>query len=432
MRETPQEAGLVLESKIPTTPAARRKRLGWLPLLFFCLATFFSPFPTRGWAQSGGSGASNASGQTGSQDSANHPQQQAPPPEAGGPQDDSGPYAIPKVDSGRQTAAPPPRPAPKSTEGTPSYSINVDVPLVSLDALVLTKDGHFIPGLQKEQFRVLEDDVEQPIQSFGLTKAGYTAVLLVEFASTPAFQTSRQQFLYDALHASYAFTDQMQEKDFVSVISYDLKPSILVDFTSDKQAIYSALNTLRIPGFSETNLFDALYDTLDRVDRIAGRKEIILISSGIDTFSKINLDKLLKKIKDTPNVTIYTISTGFLWREHMAMRQGMGAAIQNTDFLQADNQMSTFAKMTGGRWFSPRFQTELPDDFREIASTVRNQYTLTYRPTNAKLDGSYRKLKVELVQPGTDKPLVVKNESGKELKYQVITREGYTARHPVE
>ncbi len=116
----------------------------------------------------------------------------------------------------------------------PSYSINVDVPLVSVDALVLTKDGQFIPGLQKEQFRILEDNVVQPIQSFGLTKAGYTAVLLVEFASTPAFQVSRRQFLYDALRASYAFTDQMQKNDYVSVISYDLKPSILVDFTSDK------------------------------------------------------------------------------------------------------------------------------------------------------------------------------------------------------
>ena len=209
----------------------------------------------------------------------------------------------------------------------PSYSINVDVPLVSVDALVLTKDGQFIPGLQKEQFRILEDNVVQPIESFGLTKAGYTAVLLVEFASTPAFQVSRRQFLYDALRASYAFTDQLQKNDYVSVISYDMKPSILVDFTSDKQAIYGALNTLRIPGFSETNLFDALYDTLDRLDRIDGRKEVILISSGVDTFSKITYDKILKKIKATPNVTIYSISTGFLWRELYGGARRHGSAV---------------------------------------------------------------------------------------------------------
>jgi VWFA-related protein len=375
--------------------------------------------------------ASSTTQDTNSQQNSSGQKQQAPP-EAGGPENDTGPYAIPKVDPDKQQSRPAPPPAPKPTEGMPSYSINVDVPLVSIDALVLTKDGQFIPGLQKQHFRVLEDNVVQPIQNFSLTKGGFTAALLVEFASTPAFQRSRTQFLYDSLRASYAFADQMQKNDYVSVISYDMKPSILVDFTSDKQTVYGALNTLRIPGFSETNLFDALYDTLDRLDRIEGRKEIILVSSGLDTFSKMTYDKILKKIKATPNVTIYAISTGFLWRTYMEGRGGMSGAMRDMDFLQGDNQMSTFAKMTGGRWFSPRFEAELPEDFREVAAAVRNQYTITYRPTNTKRDGSYRKLKVEVVQPGTDKPLIVKDQKGKELKYQVLSREGYTAKHEVD
>ena len=398
--------------KRPRFGAVRRNGGWWFTLIFFCLAMAVVALPAQTESSSG--------------------QKQPPPPEAGGPQSDSGPYAIPKVDADRQPSRPAPPPAPKATEGMPSYSINVDVPLVSVDALVLNKDGQFIPGLQKEQFRVLEDNVVQPIQSFGVTKAGYTAVLLVEFASTPAFQVSRRQFLIDALRASYAFTDQMQKSDYVSVVSYDMKPSILVDFTSDKKAIYGALNTLRMPGFNETNLFDALYDTLDRLERIDGRKEIILISSGVDTFSKITYDKMFKKIKATPNVTIYSISTGFLWRTLMQGSGGMRGEIRDMDFLQGDNQMSTFAKMTGGRWFSPRFEAELPDDFREISAAVRNQYSIPYRPTNAKLDGSYRKLKVEVVQPGSDKPLVVKDQKGKDVKYQVLSRDGYTAKHKVD
>jgi VWFA-related protein len=402
--------------------AAGRNRAKGFALLLFLL--FIAPGLLL--AQAGSSAP---------QDSTSQPeaggQKQLAPPEAGGPQSDTGPYAIPKLDKQPARPAPPP-PAPKPVEGMPNYSISVSVPLVSVDALVLTKDGQFIPGLQKDQFRVLEDNVVQPIQSFGLTKAGYTAVLLVEFASTPAFQASRRQFLYDALRASYAFTDQLQKNDYVAVISYDMKPSILVDFTSDKKAVYGALNTLRVPGFSETNLFDALYDTLDRLERIDGRKEVILISSGVDTFSKLTYDKILKKIKATPNVTIYAISTGFLWRSYLESRSGMGASMREMDFLQGDNQMSTFAKMTGGRWFSPRFEAELPEDFREISAAVRNQYTITYRPTNAKLDGTYRKLKVEVMQPGSDKPLVVKDQKGKELKYQVLSREGYTAKHEVD
>jgi VWFA-related protein len=406
--------------KIPSPTAYRDPIFGFLLLLCLSLA------PVALAAQSGSTNPQDASSQS-------NPggQKQAPPPEAGGPQSDTGPYAIPKVNPDKNSRPTPP-PAPKPTEGMPSYSINVDVPLVSVDALVLTKDGQFIPGLQKDHFKVLEDNVVQPIQSFSVSKAGYTAVLLIEFAATPAFQVSRRQFLVDALRASYAFTDQMQKNDYVSVVSYDMKPSILVDFTSDKQAVYGALNSLRVPGFSETNLFDALYDTLDRLDRVAGRKEIILISSGLDSFSRMSYDKLLKKIKATPNVTIYSISTGFLWRNYLESRNSMRAQMRNMDYLQGDNQMSTFAKMTGGRWFNPRFEGELPEDFREIANAVRNQYTITYRPTNTKLDGSYRKLKVEVVQPGTDKPLIVKDQHGKELKYQVLTREGYTAKHEVD
>jgi len=355
---------------------------------------------------------------------------QAAPAEAGGPTGDL-PYPVPKTDS-QQDKQPTPPPKAKGAEGMPSYSINVEVPLVSLNVLVLTKDGHFISGLRQEQFRIQEDSVQQTVQDFGMTKASYTAVLLVEFASSPAFQSSRRQFIYDALRASYVFTDQMEQGDYVSVISYDQKPTILVDFTTDKKAVYAALNTLRIPGFSQSNLFDALYDTLDRLERVEGRKEIILIGSGLDTFSNVNLDQVLKKIKAAQNVTIYSISTGFLWRQFLEAHPGPSAGMANIEFLQADNQMSTFAKMTGGRWFSPRSEGELPGDFREIASAVRNQYTLTYRPTNPKLDGTYRKLKVELVEPGTVRPLIVKDEKGKTVKYQIITREGYTAKHEVE
>ncbi len=398
-----------------------------LSILLFCLA------PAASTQVLSAQTAAYSMHDSGGQDSvALSFRQQSVPPEAGGPESDTGPYAIPKVEADRQPAKPAPPTLPKAAEGMPSYSINVEVPLVSLNVLVLTKEGQFIPGLQKEQFLVLEDNVSQSIQSFGMTRTGYTAVLLVEFAATPAFQVSRRQFLLDALHASYAFTDQMEKDDYVSVISYDMNPTILVDFTPDKKRVYEALDSLRMPTFSEMNLFDALYDTLDRLDGVPGRKEIILIGSGLDTFSKMSYDKLLKKIKATQNVTIYTISTGFLWRQYMEGHPGLGATMIAMDYLQGDNQMNTFAKMTGGRWFNPRFQGELPDDFREISAAVRNQYTLAYRPTNTKLDGTYRKLKVKLVQPGTDKPLVVKDEKGKELKFQVLTREGYTAKRQVE
>ncbi len=358
------------------------------------------------------------------------PKQDAPA-EAGGPTDNMGPYAIPKKKI--EEAPPPPPPVtPKRVEDLPDYSLKVNVPLVSVDVLVTTKDnGQFIPGLKKDNFRVMEDGVPQQIKNFSVSQAPITAVLLVEFASTNYF------FMTDALRASYSFANSLKKDDWVAVAYYDMQPHILVDFTQDKKAVYGALNQLRIPGFAETNLFDALYDTLDRLDRVEGKKYVILVTTGIDTFSKLTLDKIMKKIKDTKDVTIFPISVGFLLRECFesgrcrGYSHGFGIPVDHMDYLQGDNEMRTFAAMTGGRAYFPRFEGELPELFGDISNDIRNQYTISYSPSNTKLDGTYRKLKVEVVAPDGG-PLKVKDQKGKDHKFDVVAREGYTAKHTVE
>jgi VWFA-related protein len=360
-----------------------------------------------------------------SQQPPTNPNKQDAPPEAGGPQNDIGPYVIPK----KKEEPPPPAPEkPKKIENMPNYSISVQVPLVNLDVLVTTKDGQTIPGLKADNFKILEDGSPQKIATFNQSEAPITAVLLVEFAST------NYDFMVEALNASYAFANTLKKEDWVAVISYDMKPQILADFTQDKRAVYAALNQLRIPGFSETNLFDAVFDTLDRIDRIEGKKYIILVTTGVDTFSKLTLDQILKKIKSTKDVTIYPISVGFAAREycevHHCRTRGM-IPVGNMDYLQADNEMNTFARLTGGRAYFPRFQGELPGLFGEIGADIRNQYSITYHPTNTKLDGTYRKLKVELQAPDGG-PLQVHDQKGKNVKYIVYAREGYTAKQTVE
>jgi len=356
-----------------------------------------------------------------------NPNQQEAPPSAGGPQNDVGPYVVPK----KKEEPPPPAPEkPKKIENMPDYSIKVDVPLVSLDVLVTTKDGQTIPGLKKENFKIMEDGTPQQISTFNQTEAPITAVLLVEFASTNYY------FIVDALNASYSFANTLKKDDWVAVISYDMKPQILADFTQDKRAVQAALNQLRMPGFAETNLFDALFDTLDRVDRIEGKKYIILVSTGVDTFSKLTLDKILKKVKTTKDVTIYPVSVGWAerewWESHgRAAPHGMGIPVGNMDYLQADNEMKTFASLTGGRAYFPRFEGELPEIFHDIAADIRNQYSISYHPSNTKLDGTYRKLKVELHAPDGG-PLKIRDQKGKDVKYVVYAREGYTAKHTVE
>jgi len=355
-----------------------------------------------------------------------NPNKQDTPPAAGGPQTDVGPYTIPKKKE--EPPAPPPE-RPKKIEGMPDYSIKVDVPLVNLDVLVTTKDGQFIPGLTKDNFKILEDGAEQKVSNFAQNgDAPITAVLLVEFAST------NYSFMVDALNASYVFASTLKKNDWVAVISYDMKPYILADFTQDKGAVMGALNQLRMPGFAETNMFDAVFDTLDRLDRIEGKKYIILVTTGVDTFSKLTLDKILKKVKSTKDVTIYPISVGFAVRNycevHGCRTRGL-IPVDNMDYLQADNEMKTFASLTGGHAYFPRFDGELPGIFHDIAADIRNQYSIAYHPTNPKLDGTYRKLKVELQAPEGGS-LKIRDQKGKDVKVLVYARDGYTAKHQVE
>jgi VWFA-related protein len=355
-------------------------------------------------------------------------QQQQPDqsgPDSGGPGGDNGAIAIPKKAEKPDVPPPPPEPKVKNPPGLTNFSLRVDVPEVTLDVgVILQKTHEFVPNLQPVNFRVYEDGVPQKVVGFQRTKAPITAVLLCEFASTNYW------FVYDMRNAAYAFAQQLQPDDYVAVVTYDLKTQILTDFTQDKRLVYESLNTLVIPGFRETDMFDAVYSTLDRLSRIEGRKYVVLIGSGYDSFSKINLDKVLAKIKATPNVTIFSVGTGQAARITGNARTGMFGP-KEIDYLQADNQMSTFARMTGGQSFFPRFAGEMPDIFHSINDSIRNQYVLTYSPTNAKQDGSYRKIRVELVD-NEGQPLKMQDEKHHPLKYDVITRDGYKAKQQVD
>lgn len=379
-------------------------------------------------SQSGSSSGSTSSGQFQSQSQQNQqnqqkkPDQQAPA-EAGGPQGDIGPIAVPKKKPEEEKPVEK-QPKIKNPEEIGNYSLRVDVPLVNLDVSVVTKDGQFIPGLKRDNFRIYEDGVPQKVSDFSQSEKPITAVLLVEFAATNYY------FVYDMLNAAYTFSQQLKPEDYVAVISYDMKPEIVADFTQDKRQVYAALNSLRIPGFSETNLFDALYDTIDRLEGVEGHKYIVLVSSGYDSFSKLTYDKALKKVQGSHDITIYAVGTGQAIREYYDSH-GYMSALTRLDYLQADNQMNTFARMTGGHAWFPRFEGELPEIFHDINASIRNQYTLAYHPTNPKQDGTWRKLKVEVVDE-TGAPLKVQDQHKKPVKYQVIARDGYKAKQEVE
>lgn len=309
--------------------------------------------------------------------------------------------------------------------GTPSFKSEVTA--VNLDVAVLDNKGRFIPGIPKDKFRVLEDNVPQQVTGFTMGEAPMTVAMVIEFSNL--FQNYWSETWYQTLTAAYGFLDTLKADDYVAVVAYDMRPEILTDFTNNKQQVQEAMRRLQIAAYSESNLFDALTDTAERMQDIEGRKAIVLVSSGIDTFSKLTFDKT-RKILQNAGVPIYAIGLMQALREWYDAN-GMMGSIARLDFLQADNQLRTFTKETGGMAFFPRFYGEFPSIFRGISEALRSRYNIVYQPSNLARDGKFRKIKVELVDPQTNQPLKVV-ENGKPIKYSVIAKSGYTAPREVE
>ncbi len=368
------------------------------------------------------------------QSSASHatPTLTHPAAQPSAPDDDSGPdseangIVVPRLKRKAEDEPPPPPPAPvvRNPPGLGNLTLQVEVPEVTVDIGVLLQKTHqFIPSLKASNFVVYEDGEPQKIIRFKRVEAPITALILAEFAST------NYQFIYDMRNAAWAFAQQLRPQDYVALMTYDMRTQIVTDFTQDKNQLLEGISDLTIPGFTERDLFDALYEALDRMTRIEGQKYILLISSGRDTFSRVTLDKILQKIRETPNVTIFSISTGGFLR---AMVEGsLRFARSDINYLQADNQMQTFARMTGGMFFAPRFEGELPDDVRAINEAIRSKYEIVYHPTNSKQDGTYRKIQVELVDD-EGRPMQFQDQKHHPLKYDLIYRSGYRAQQQVE
>jgi VWFA-related protein len=344
-----------------------------------------------------------------SQDQQQPSQDKQQPPESGPKPEVGETVLVPKT-----TPAAPAQPEKKPERINPNeiFTLSTTTNLVNVDVLVMDKDGNPIRNLGKKNFKIYDDNVPQAVSNFGTAEAPMTACLVVEF------RNNYWPFLVLGVRYAYDFVKVVRPKDWVAVVSFDLRPQILTDFTQDRSEVISALDTLRIPGFSEANLFDALAFVLDRMKEIQGRKSIIVICTGIDTFSKLTYDQILKIVKAS-DITIYPISI----LEFMSVRS---ARFDNINAMQARNELNTIAAYSGGQAYFPRFEQDLPSVYQQITEQMRQQYSLGFLPTDTAKDGKFHKLKVQLVDDQGN-PLRIVNEKGKQVKYRVVSREGYYA-----
>jgi Ca-activated chloride channel family protein len=292
----------------------------------------------------------------------------------------------------------------------PSYKI--DATLVNVDVMVTDDDGRVLTGLKRGNFRILDNGVPQKVIDFAPTSAPITIVVLMEYSAA-----SYNYFAGKAADWRMAFLSHLEPRDWVALTTFDMRSKVQVDFTHKQYEIRDAIAQLGFPQFRESNLLDALGDTLDRLDGVRGRKSILLLATGLDSLSATTLDEIRERLRRT-DATIFCIGLA----EAEYMRYG-GSSMS---YLQGKNALTTFAKQTGGLALFPRFEGELPDIFRSVVGFLRSEYTLSFRPPLEIRDGRYHRLKVEIVGPDA-KPLKVTDAKGKSHKIEVFAREGYIA-----
>ncbi len=342
-------------------------------------------------------------------------------------------------------------PLPPDLTGKPQEAekVTVTTNVVNVDAVVYNKKtGQPALDLKKQNFAIFVDGVQKVITNFATPEAPITVTLVVEYSKLGQIlgyygSGGMEAGQLEVIRPTAMFLSQfITREDYVSVIAYDMRPTPLTDFTNDPARIQQVISLLlrNQPAFTETNMFDALKLTLigGKADAVvleesksptseyAGmvavpggrRKAVILVASGIDTFSKINFDQA-RKIVQNSGIPIYIVGTGNLFLKKFDQNldpgrgtQISGIPIDRMTFLQAANTLNTFAKETGGAYYPVTFEGELPNVLGSINALLRSQYSLGFKPDDVR-DGKSHKILVKVDVDGDgqydDKAYVVKS-----------------------
>ena len=351
-------------------------------------------------------------------------------------------------------------PLPPDLVGKPQEAekVSVTTNVVNVDAVVYNKaTGQPIIDLKQQNFSIFVDGVKKDITNFATPEAPITVTLVVEYSKLGEIfgyygSGGMEPGTLEVIRPMAMFLSRfITPADYVSVIAYDLRPTPITDFTNDPGRIQQVISLLlrSSPAFSDANMFDALKLTLiggkgdsvvleeskSETAEYSGmvavpggrRKAVILVASGLDTFSKINYGQARKIVQDS-GIPIYIIGTAGLfvkkYGDNMDPGRGSnihGIPIDRMTFLQADNTLKTFAKESGGAYYPYTFEGELPNVLGSINALLRSQYSLGFKPDDVR-DGKAHKILVRVDVDGDGQT--------DEKVYVVKSREIYNAPKP--
>jgi VWFA-related protein len=294
--------------------------------------------------------------------------------------------------------------------------------IVSLKLLVQDPNGYFIPNIRRSNFVVYEDGVRQENASVDIEHAPVSLALLMEHGGR--YPGLNRALGDEVSRAGHQVLDALGPDDKLAIWTYGDALNQLADFSTDHKALDNVFYGLEPPGVSESNLYDALISASQRMRGVTGRTATILISSGIDTFSKASYNDALKAVQNS-NTPIYIISMLPILLQAIQVH-GLEGALRGVDRKHAEIQLMEIARVSGGRLYSPGTTIDLSGIYDDIMENLKVRYVITYKSSGHTASTSPRTVRVELVNPSTGGPLQIVDANGRTIPAKVIVEESYT------
>jgi Ca-activated chloride channel homolog len=277
--------------------------------------------------------------------------------------------------------------------------ITIESKLVTIPVSVYDRYGLYIPGLEKEDFKIFEEGKEQEIEYFGTTDKPFSVILLLDTSPSTEYKIEEIQA------ASKAFVRQLKPVDQVMVIEFDGNSHVLTDFTKDRNKINKAIDEADF-GYN-TSLYDAVeYSLIKKFSEIEGRKAIVLFTDGVDTTSvKATYDKTLYEAEES-GVLIFPIYYNTYLEAQRSVGGVFGGRVlgpkgtRPADYAVGKKYLEDLSEITGGKVFRPESTPGgLTKAFEGIAEELRRQYNIGYIPSEDGKPGERRKIKVRVNRP---------------------------------
>lgn len=330
-----------------------------------------------------------------------------------------------KDDRNSQPTVPtrPDSPLYKGEQGIQRSGIKFTAPTrtVTMKLHIEDPNGYFLPNIRRENFAVYEDGVRQKNVSVEVEHSPVSIAMLLEGGSR--YHEVNKVFRDNLPNFGREFLDVLSRDDKIAIFKYDSKLQTLADFGQYHKGMDGVFHQVSTPDISEANFYDALLETLNLMKNVNGRKAIVVISSGVDTFSKASFEEVLRVAQDcaTP---IYTIGLAALMQRESAV-YGASAPFARIDWDSAEKHMEELAKASGGRAYIVESTIGVGGIYDDIMENLRVRYVISYVSSNPATLGPPRQIKVELIDPQTGQELKIHDSNGRAIAAKVFVQESY-------